>query len=163
MKIIFLPFLIPAIFALAPPQLPKAVQNVLKDNKLWITPVTTVAIGWVLATGMAGATNTVDISAINSNTVIVSELENLNLDFSLPSYDSKKVGFGEGARSKSEAVKTGILENDLQAQAVKKAEAARLERVAAKKAEKRAMEEDIKIRAREKKIENDRRMKELFN
>mmetsp|Transcript_24799 Transcript_24799/g.36702 ORF Transcript_24799/g.36702 Transcript_24799/m.36702 type:complete len:159 (-) Transcript_24799:256-732(-) len=155
-------FSILAILAVAHALAPQP-QNAVKTDrsmKPWFAPVAAAAVGWTLATGVACA-NVDSPPAITSNSIVVSYEK---LDMSMPSYgDSSSVGFGEGARSEAVGVKTGVLEEDLQKEAMRKAEVARRERVAAKKAEMKALEEESKARAQQKKEENAARVKELFN
>lgn len=137
-------------------------QNAVKANqakKSLFAPVAAAAVGWTVATGVALA-NVDCPPAITSNSVVISYEK---LDMSMPSYGSSTVGFGEGAQSKAEGVKTGVLEEDLQREAMRKAEAARRERLAAKKAEMKALEEEARVRAQQKKEDNAARVKELFN
>ena len=97
------------------------------------------------------------------------------LDFSLPSYDPKMAGFGEGSEAyvKKGTLKSGSLQDKLmtdpgadekekQRAAMAKAEEARKEAKERKKAEIKEREEEAKRRAKEKKARDKERLKNMF-
>mmetsp|Transcript_17222 Transcript_17222/g.39804 ORF Transcript_17222/g.39804 Transcript_17222/m.39804 type:complete len:172 (-) Transcript_17222:197-712(-) len=99
------------------------------------------------------------------------------LDFSLPSYDSKMGGFGEGAEAylkKGEIPKGGGTASELmtdpgsderekQAASMRKAEEARKIALAKKKAEQKERDEEAKRRAIEKKKRDKERLANIWN
>lgn len=85
-----------------------------------------------------------------------------SLDFSLPTYDTKMSGFGEGTEARLNNGNTQRSEKDLQMEAMKKAENARLEAKAKKKAEVKAREEEDKRRAQERKARDAERLKNIW-
>ena len=99
------------------------------------------------------------------------------LDFSLPTYDSKMGGFGEGSEAylkKGQIVKDGVSgsklmidpgsdEKEKQIAAMKKAEEARKEALARKKAEQKERDEEAKRRAIEKKARDKERLANIWN
>ena len=89
--------------------------------------------------------------------------DTMSMDFSLPSYDptSKSSGFQTEADDLNIGV--GRREKDLQQEAIKKAEAARKERLAKKNEERKAMEAEMKRRDEEKKAKMGERMATLWN
>mmetsp|Transcript_18774 Transcript_18774/g.52460 ORF Transcript_18774/g.52460 Transcript_18774/m.52460 type:complete len:183 (-) Transcript_18774:154-702(-) len=100
-----------------------------------------------------------------------------SLDFSLPSYDTKMSGFGEGNEAyikKGKIANSGEAgdalmadpgsdEKEKQAAAMRKAEEARKAALAKKNAERKAMEEDAKRRAQEKKARDKERLKNMWS
>lgn len=96
-------------------------------------------------------------------TVVAAELE--KMDFSLPSYDNSLQntnGFGVGSESYL-GDQVDKREGEKQVDAMRKAEEARLKRVAEKKAEAKAREEEIKQRALERKKRDADRLKGIFD
>mmetsp|Transcript_46729 Transcript_46729/g.69109 ORF Transcript_46729/g.69109 Transcript_46729/m.69109 type:complete len:185 (+) Transcript_46729:83-637(+) len=164
-------------FSPQPQQRPFSTKTTLQaHNGNWWSPVAATAVGWTLASQIAVAgmlpANNIDrvhdsiassppstlISAMESKTEPVYE----KIDFSFPSYDSKTYGFEQGAEARlSEG--TGGVEADKQAEAMKKAEAARLARLEAKREEAKVREAELKLRAKEKKAESARRLKGNFD
>ncbi|VEU34797.1 unnamed protein product [Pseudo-nitzschia multistriata] len=100
-----------------------------------------------------------------------------SLDFSLPTYDTKMSGFGEGSESYVKKGKIATLgesgdammtdpgsdEKEKQAAAMRKAEEARKAALAKKLAERKALEEEAKRRAIEKKARDKERMKKMWS
>ena len=99
-----------------------------------------------------------------SSSIYLSEGSTMSMDFSLPSYDptSKSSGFQQ---SDEEGLNIGVgrREQDLQKEAIAKAEAARKERLAKKNEERKAMEAENKRREEEKKARMGERMATLWN
>eukprot|EP00529_Nitzschia_sp_RCC80_P036004 CAMPEP_0113454098 /NCGR_PEP_ID=MMETSP0014_2-20120614/7691_1 /TAXON_ID=2857 /ORGANISM="Nitzschia sp." /LENGTH=166 /DNA_ID=CAMNT_0000345499 /DNA_START=118 /DNA_END=618 /DNA_ORIENTATION=- /assembly_acc=CAM_ASM_000159 len=99
-----------------------------------------------------------------SSSVMVSET---SLDFSLPKYDTKMSGFGDGKEAvlngSNDMTDPGTNEKAKQMEAMKKAEEARLEAKAAKKAQMKALEEEAQRRSELKKAENADRLKNIWN
>ena len=105
---------------------------------------------------------------------MVAQAAETSLDFSLPSYDTKMSGFGDGNEA---YVKKGSIggagdqlmtdpgadEKEKQRAAMAKAEEARLEAKARKKAEQKAREEEDKRRAIEKKKRDKERLANIWN
>lgn len=83
-----------------------------------------------------------------------------SLDLSLPSYDTKMSGFGDGTEAYS---KGSGDEKEKQRAAMMKAEEARKEALAKKKAEQKEREEEDKRRAAAKKAEAQERLKNIWN
>eukprot|EP00536_Pseudo-nitzschia_multiseries_P008378 jgi/Psemu1/287755/fgenesh1_pg.211_\ len=100
-----------------------------------------------------------------------------SLDFSLPSYDTKMSGFGDGSEAfvkkgkianageVADALMTdpGADEKEKQAAAMRKAEEARKAAVAKKLADRKAAEEEAKRRAQEKKARDKERLKNMWS
>lgn len=84
-----------------------------------------------------------------------------DLDFSLPSYDTKMSGFGDGTEARLS--RDGPTEKDRQAEALRKAEENRKELAEKKKAEAKARLEEDKRRAKEKKARDAERLKNIWN
>ena len=89
--------------------------------------------------------------------------DTMSMDFSLPSYDptSKSSGFQTEADDLNIGV--GRREQNLEQEAIRKAEAARKERLAKKNEERKAMEAENKRREEEKKAKMGERMATLWN
>jgi hypothetical protein len=91
-----------------------------------------------------------------------------SLDFSLPSYDAKMQGFGDGKEAilntKGSADRTdpGANEKEKEQETMRKAEQGRLEAKARKKAEMQALEDESKRRAAEKKARDAERLKNIW-
>ena len=99
------------------------------------------------------------------------------LDFSLPSYDTKMSGFGEGNEAfvkKGNILKEGVTSNALmvdpgadekekQLSSMRKAEEARKEALTKKKAEQKEREDETKRRAKEKKERDAERLKNIWS
>ena len=99
------------------------------------------------------------------------------LDFSLPTYDSKMAGFGEGSEAylkKGQILKDGGTasqlmidpgsdEREKQAASMRKAEEARKVALAKKKAEQKERDEEAKRRAIEKKKRDKERLANIWN
>jgi len=100
-----------------------------------------------------------------------------SLDFSLPSYDTKMSGFGEGSEvyvkkgniskfgETSDALMTdpGADEREKELAFMRKAEVARKDALAKKKAEQKEREEETKRRAKEKKERDAERLKNIWS
>ena len=108
---------------------------------------------------------------------MVAQAADTSLDFSLPSYDTKMSGFGDGSEA---YVKKGTIgsdgslqdklmtdpgadEREKQRASMAKAEEARLEAKAKKKAEQKMREEEDKRRAIEKKKRDKERLANIWN
>lgn len=91
------------------------------------------------------------------------------LDFSLPSYDTKMQGFGDGkeailnTQGRLDRTDPGANEREKQLDAMRKAEEARLEAKAKKKAELKALEEEANRRAVERKARDAERLKNIWS
>lgn len=100
-----------------------------------------------------------------------------SLDFSLPSYDTKMGGFGEGNEAyvkKGAIAKDGVTsdklmtdpgadEKEKQLASMRKAEEARKEALAKKKAEQKERDDEAKRRAKEKKARDAERLKNIWS
>lgn len=111
-------------------------------------------------------------SGCSSNVILAAET---SLDFSLPSYDTKMSGFGDGSEAfvkqgqiKSDTADTlmtdpGSDEKEKQFASMRKAEEARKKILLKKKAEQKAHQEEDKRRAAEKKKRDAERLKNIWN
>jgi hypothetical protein len=92
-----------------------------------------------------------------------------SLDFSLPTYDTNMQGFGDGkeailnTRGRADRTDPGANEQEKQVDAMRKAEAARVEAKLKKKAELKALEEEANRRAAERKARDAERLKNIWN
>jgi len=128
----------------------------------WLSPAAAAAVGWTLATQIAGASMPPANEQMpsfpgESTTLIAAE----TIDFSLPSYNPNMGGFGEGTEAKLSEVKGGD-ERDKQKEAMLKAEAARQARLAQKKEDALVREAEGRARAEERKAAQADRFKEIF-
>jgi paraquat-inducible protein B len=105
------------------------------------------------------------LSASASLAPLAARADDTSLDFSLPTYDAKMSGFGEGKEAylKTETVVQNGNEKEKQREAMAKAEEARKEALARKKAEQKEREEETKRRALEKKARDAERLKNIWN
>jgi hypothetical protein len=157
--------------AFCPPQhQARASTNLSAQNDKWGAATAAAVVGWTLATQFVGAADLPP--AMSSTSSIVAILEKPaeptyeKLDFSMPSYTagSKTAsGFGEGTVARLADTNSDTTETDKQVVAMKKAEAARQERLKQQKEEAKAREADIKARDAVKKAERERRMKGIFD
>lgn len=91
------------------------------------------------------------------------------LDFSLPSYDTNMQGFGDGkeailnTKGRLDRTDPGANEREKQADAMRRAEADRLEAKSKKKAELKALEEEANRRAAERKARDAERLKSIWS
>ena len=119
---------------------------------------------FVSAAGAAPDVPQQSFDVVPSSSLMVSDT---SLDFSLPKYDAKMSGFGDGKEAvlngSDDMTDPGANEKAKQMEAMKKAEEARLEAKAAKKAQMRALEEEAKRRSELKKAENAERLKNIWN
>ena len=96
-------------------------------------------------------------------------LAETSLDFSLPTYDTNMQGFGDGkeailnTRGRADRTDPGANEQEKQVDAMRKAEAARVEAKLKKKAELKALEEEANRRAAERKARDAERLKNIWN
>lgn len=139
----------------------------------WISPVTTAALGWALASQLAGATvfDHKAISAVENNLASSSSLVAVeNLDYKLPSYEAMGKatgGFGEGTEARlgisDSMVDPGANEKAKQGEAMRRAEETRLAQKEAKK-KLREQQYEAELKKQElKKAESAKRFKEIFN
>lgn len=100
---------------------------------------------------------------------MIAGADSTSLDFSLPSYDSKMSGFGDGTEAyltkqgRADRTDPGANEKEKQAVSMQKAEEARLEAKEKKKAEMKALEDEAKRRAAERKARDAERLKNIWN
>lgn len=155
----------------------------LEATKEWCRPVATAAMGWTLASQIAsaGMLSTCTPEQMSSPqvtgtpTLLLSvaggkvsewfkeeEKTYEKIDFSMPSYDSKSIGFGDGSQGQVTEKKGASTESDLQAEAMKKAEAARQARLQQKREMMKAREAEDRARAEAKKAEAKERVGALF-
>jgi hypothetical protein len=149
-------------------------------KNLW-SPIATAVIGWTLASQIATASMPSSEHVMTPDLASSSQLVSVSffptkveeptreaLDFSFPSYDSKATGgFGDGTEaflqsSSSELTDPGSREAAKQVETMKRAEEARLARLAAKKEAFKAREAEDMTRALAKKKENEARTRALF-
>ena len=135
----------------------------------WMGPAAATAMGWALASQIAVA-STLQEDQQPSWTSASSLLAVEKLDFALPSYDAigkSTGGFGEGTEARlgisDSMFDPGANEKAKQAEAMKRAEEARLaKKQEEKKRREMQYEADLK-KAELKRQENERRLKEIFN
>ena len=100
---------------------------------------------------------------------LVAGADPTSLDFSLPQYDAKMQGFGDGKeailnyRGRDDRTDPGANEKEKQADSMRKAEEARLAAKAQKRAAQKAAEEESKRRALEKKARDAERLQNIWN
>lgn len=152
----------------------------------WMGPVAVTAMGWALASqvAVAGMLNPMDTTQqqqlqpfiqqqptttyVSTSTLNVAA--EVQLDFSLPSYDSigkSQGGFGVGTEARigqtDSLMDPGSNEKAKQQEAMKKAEEARLAQKKQKQQAMRDREEEELRRQEEKKAEGKKRMEALFS
>jgi hypothetical protein len=158
--------------AFCPPQQhqARASTDLSAQNEKWGAATAAAVIGWTLATQFVGAADLPPAVASTSSIVAVlekpAEPTYEKLDFTMPSYNAgSKIasGFGEGTEARLADTNSDATETDKQVVAMKKAEAARQERLKQQKEEAKAREADIKAREAVKKAERERRMKGIFD
>jgi hypothetical protein len=117
------------------------------DNHQWKPAVAALLLGLTLASPMALA-------------------DAASLDFSLPKYDTKMGGFGDGTEARLEARREltdpGSGEKDKELAAMRKAEDARKERMKKEKEVKKERENEDKRRAMERKERDAERLKNIW-
>jgi len=113
-------------------------------------------------------------SSVISNNILLADAPGTALDFSLPSYDTKMTGFGEGTEAfvKRGKIKTstdalmadpGSDEKEKEASSMRKAEEARKVALEQKKADQKERLEEDKRRAKEKKARDAERLKNIWS
>lgn len=158
-------------------------HTTLEAKKEWWSPVATAAMGWALASQIASAAMLSTCTPEQLSTPHVTCTPTLllsvtggkvsewfkeeektyeKIDFSMPSYDSKSIGFGDGSQGQVTEKKGASTESDLQAEAMKKAEAARQARLQEKREAMKAREAEDRARAEAKKAEAKERVSALF-
>eukprot|EP00531_Pseudo-nitzschia_arenysensis_P016078 CAMPEP_0116149326 /NCGR_PEP_ID=MMETSP0329-20121206/18873_1 /TAXON_ID=697910 /ORGANISM="Pseudo-nitzschia arenysensis, Strain B593" /LENGTH=173 /DNA_ID=CAMNT_0003645603 /DNA_START=82 /DNA_END=603 /DNA_ORIENTATION=- len=114
---------------------------------------------------------------VAASPMVAQAASDTSLDFSLPSYDTKMSGFGDGKEAyvkKGDIASDGILsdklmtdpgadEKEKQRASMQKAEEARKEALAKKKAEQKERDEEAKRRAIEKKKRDKERLANIWN
>ena len=132
-----------------------------RESNNWATSNVAAAMIGVVT---AAVVSTSPLAPNQSPSPMVVHAETMSLDFSLPSYDpsSKTTGF-ISPEDAGLNIGVGGREQELQRQALEKAEAARKERQAAKFAERKAQEQEAQRREAEKKARMGERMQTLFN
>jgi hypothetical protein len=153
----------------------------LEAKKDWWSPLTAAAVGWTLASQIASASMLPTTEQLSTHqeagtpTLLLSvaggkvsewfkeeEKTYEKIDFSMPSYDTKSIGFGDGSQGQVTEKKGISTEADLQAQAMKKAEAARQARLQEKREAMKAREAEDRARAEAKTAEGKERVSALF-
>ena len=150
------------------PQAPKhtPVSALHGQKNAWLGPAATAALGLTLASQAAFATVIPPQEDMTASSIVVAVEK---LDFSLPSYDAigaNTGGFGLGSEAylgASAGEAPGTNEKEKQAEAMRKAEAARLERKAAEKAAKLQRNEDQLRAAEAKKKADAQRVADFFS
>ena len=156
-------------------------HSVLQAKKDWWSPVAAAAVGWTLASQIASASMPLTTELLpTQDTSIPTLLLSVKgakvsewfapetdktyekIDFSMPSYGSTSFGFGEGQEGKTSKEKGSGTEAELQAEAMKKAEAARQARLKEKREELKRREAEDMARAEAKKTEAKERINSLF-
>ena len=151
------------------------------SNGWWTVPLATVALGWTLASpafafsvNVEQTTTSPPQQTTTTTTTTLLVADSMSLDFSMPSYDSKTVGFGEGTEaylsdtgSKRKAgldlTDPGSYEREKQAEAMRKAEAARKERVAAEMKARKQRETEQYQREKQRQAEKASRWSSIFD
>lgn len=114
------------------------------------------------------------LAAAPAAVLAATEQASTSLDFALPSYDTKMLGFGEGSEAYviKGSIKTstdalmadpGKDEKEKQLASMRKAEEARKEALTKKKAEQKERDEEGARRAKEKKERDAERLKNIWN
>jgi hypothetical protein len=141
----------------------EAIQNVVMGGIL--SAAVLMSSPFVPAAGAAAPTMTTSQHPYETTTILLSS--DTSLDFSLPKYDTKMGGFGDGKEAilngSDDMTDPGANEKAKQLEAMRKAEEARLQAKAAKKAQQKALEEESKRRAELKRAENAERLKTIWN
>ena len=140
-----------------------------QNNNKWMGPAVTTALGWALASQMAVAAPQQQTPQVllDSSPQVVLAVE--SLDFALPSYDGINAntgGFGQGTEARLGQTDSrfvpGANEKAKQAEAMEKAEQARLARKEADKQAKIQRNEDQAREAAAKKKRDAEKVKALF-
>jgi hypothetical protein len=96
----------------------------------------------------------------------MASLAETSLDFSLPKYDPSMSGFGDGNEArlydKREMTDPGANEREKQAESMRKAEAARKERITKEKAVAKLREDEARQRNKDKKARDAERLKDIW-